>query len=184
MKKKIKPGVIWITGLSGAGKTTLAKILYTKLNAKYSNIKLLDGDILRKKLKIQSKKSFTYASRKKIGLKFSEICKKYEKKNYLVIIAVMVLIKDVQIWNKNNFKNYLDIYLNVPLSVLKKRDTKKIYKKFFQKKISNVAGLDLEYDAPRKPYIKINWKKTLYANIVASKVLKKLFKTNFSNPKK
>ena len=121
MKKKIKPGVIWITGLSGAGKTTLSKILYKKLKINYSNIKLLDGDVLRKKLNIKNKKSFTYNSRKKVGIKFSKICREYEKKNFLVIIAVMVLIEDVQTWNEKNLKNYLDIYLKVPLYILKKR---------------------------------------------------------------
>lgn len=179
MKKKIYPGVIWITGLSGAGKTTISKILYDKLKLEYSNIKILDGDLLRKKLGINhSKKSFTKYSRKKIGLKFSKICKEYEKKNYLVIIAVMVLIKDIHTWNKKNFKNYFDIYLNVPLKILIKRDPKKIYKRFFQNKIFNVAGLDLKYDVPRKPFLEVKWKKNLSAKNIALKVFSKLKKIN------
>ena len=49
MKKiKHKPGLLWITGLSGSGKSTISKIIYTKLKKKYSNIILLDGDVLRK----------------------------------------------------------------------------------------------------------------------------------------
>ena len=54
-KKIAKPGVIWITGLSGSGKTTIAKIIYGKLKTKYSNIKYLDGDSIRKKFKIKKK---------------------------------------------------------------------------------------------------------------------------------
>ena len=54
-KKKITPGVIWITGLSGSGKSTVAKIIVSKLKKKYSNILFLDGDNLRKKYKIKKK---------------------------------------------------------------------------------------------------------------------------------
>ena len=51
-KKKHKPGLLWITGLSGSGKTTISKMIYKNLKKNYSNIILLDGDKLRDKLKI------------------------------------------------------------------------------------------------------------------------------------
>ena len=65
MKLKINPGVIWITGLSGAGKTTVAEKLYNQLIKKYSNIKILDGDILRKKLNIKKNQKKLYILFKK-----------------------------------------------------------------------------------------------------------------------
>ena len=58
-KIKHKPGLLWITGLSGSGKTTISEIIYNKLKKKYSNIILLDGDILRKKLKVKTLNSFS-----------------------------------------------------------------------------------------------------------------------------
>tara|TARA_B100000579_G_scaffold382130_1_gene351123 strand:- start:239 stop:451 length:213 start_codon:yes stop_codon:yes gene_type:complete len=54
-KLNLQPGVLWITGLSGSGKTTISKILLAKLKKKYDNIILLDGDKLRKTLKIKKK---------------------------------------------------------------------------------------------------------------------------------
>ena len=84
MKKiKHKPGLLWITGLSGSGKSTISKIIYTKLKKKYSNIILLDGDVLRKKLKIKKTGSFSNSYRTKIGLKYVKVCKYYvtNKKN-------------------------------------------------------------------------------------------------------
>jgi len=72
MKKiKLKPGLLWITGLSGAGKTTISKIIYKKLKKKYSNIILLDGDQLRNKFNIPYIKvsgSFSNTYRTKVGL--------------------------------------------------------------------------------------------------------------------
>ena len=71
MKKiKHKPGLLWITGLSGSGKTTISKMIYYELKKKYSNIILLDGDILRNKLKIKKADHFLSNSRTKIGLAY------------------------------------------------------------------------------------------------------------------
>ena len=68
-KKKIitRPGVLWITGLSGSGKTTISKLIYAELKKKYRNIILLDGDNLRKKILDIPKSQFSYKGRKSIG---------------------------------------------------------------------------------------------------------------------
>ena len=171
----LNPGVLWITGLSGSGKTTISKIIINKLKKKYENIILLDGDKLRKKLKIKSKDTFTYIERKKIGLKYSKICKKYFNSNKFVIISVMALIKDVHKWNRSNISNYKDVYLEVPMKELKRRDPKKIYSKFEKKEISNVAGLDLKYDIPKNSSMKIRWKKNFSAQKIAKKIINKFF---------
>jgi len=86
----------------------------------------------------------------------------------------MALIKDVQTWNKKNLKNYTDVYLNVPLKELKKRDPKKLYKMFEEKKIKNLAGIDLKYDIPKKPKIYINWKKNNSPKNFAKKIIKRI----------
>ena len=167
----LKPGVLWITGLSESGKTKISKIIFLKLKKKYKNIVLLDGDKLRKKLNIRKINSFSYLSRKKVGLKYSKICKNLiNKKNY-VIISVMALIKFVHTFNKKNLINYNDVYLKVPIKELIRRDPKKIYEKFRKNKISNVQGLDLKYDEPNNPSLKIVWKKKLTPIRIANKIL-------------
>jgi len=79
----LKPGVLWITGLSESGKTKISKIIFLKLKKKYKNIVLLDGDKLRKKLNIRKINSFSYLSRKKVGLKYSKICKNFINKKIM-----------------------------------------------------------------------------------------------------
>ena len=81
MRRKIKPGLLWITGLSGSGKTTISKIVVKKLKKKYSNIIHIDGDKIRRKLNIKNKKSFTNSFRTEIGLRYVKICKQTIKKN-------------------------------------------------------------------------------------------------------
>ena len=77
-----------------------------------------------------------------------------------VVIAAMALIGDVQKEYKK-IKNNTDIFLDVPINELKKRDPKKLYKKFFAGQIKNMAGLDLKYDIPKKPSLFIKWNKSL-----------------------
>jgi len=172
MKKlKHKPGLLWITGLSGSGKTTISNIIYNDLKKNYSNIILLDGDVLRKKLKIRSSGSFSNNYRTKVGLKYVNLCKRYvNNRNKFVIIATMALISKVQNEYKK-IKNNFDIFLDVPIKELRKRDPKKLYKKFENKKINNMVGLDIKYDKPHKPSLYIKWKKSLTAIKISKKIL-------------
>ena len=170
-KSKHKPGLLWITGLSGSGKTTISNIIYNNLQKNYSNIILLDGDVLRKKLKIKSSGSFSNNYRTKVGLKYVNLCKRYvNNRNKFVIIATMALISKVQNEYKK-IKNNFDIFLDVPIKEHRKRDPKKLYKKFENKKINNMVGLDIKYDKPHKPSLYIKWKKSLTAFKISKKIL-------------
>ena len=177
-KKQLpKAGVLWLTGLSGSGKTTITKILYKRLRKKYNKIKLLDGDILRSREKIYySKNSFTKLNRIRIGKLYSRICKKFENEGFFVIIAVMALYREVHRYNRKKIKNYTEVFLDVPIKELIKRDPKKIYKKFFENKINNVTGLDLKYDKPKKSNIKIKWRKNILKENVVKKIILYLMK--------
>ena len=178
MKKNIKPGVMWITGLSGSGKTTLAKLFFFFIKRKFRKVIWLDGDNLRKKLKLNHKKS-TFSKKFRIGLgkKYSDIACKYQSKGFFVIMSVMALYREVFKYNRKKIKNYHEIFLNVPMSELKKRDPKKIYKRFKLGKIFNVAGLDLKYERPENPSLILNWRK----NTNKRKMLKNLQKYFQSN---
>ena len=174
-KTKHKPGLLWITGLSGSGKTTISKIIYSELKKNYSNIILLDGDILRNKLKIKKWDHFLSNSRTKVGLMYVNLCKRYvDDKKKFVIIATMSLKSIVQNKYKKIQNNY-DVFLDVPLKELKRRDPKNLYKKFRNKQISNIVGLDLKFDKPSNPSLNIKWNRNLTA-IKISKIVINLIK--------
>lgn len=171
IKKRKSSGLLWVTGLSGSGKSTISLRIKKILSKKYSNIILLDGDILRRKLKIKKSNFFTYQKRKILGLKYVALCKKLIKNNKFVIIAVMALVKDVQKSYKK-IKNNKDVFLDVPINELRKRDPKKLYKKYFEGKIKNMAGLDIKYDIPKKPSLFIKWNKAVTKRKILNKILK------------
>lgn len=169
--------VIWITGLSGSGKTTISKILKKKISAIYERVVHLDGDELRKCAStIITKNSFSSNDRKRIGLFYSKLAKKIANQNFVVIISVMALQKEVHIWNKKNIPNYYDVMLDVPIKELKLRDPKGIYKKYNQGKIKNLYGLDLQYDKIKKPWINIKWSKKLTKQLIVNLIFRKFFK--------
>ena len=167
-----KPFVLWITGLSGAGKTTIAKLLVKKIVK--NNLIHLDGDKLREILSINNKNTFSNQDRIKIGFIYSKLAKYLYDQGNIVIVSVMALNSKTFNWNKKNIKNYFEVFIDVPIAELVKRDPKGIYKKYKKGLIKNVAGLDLKFDKPTKPNLKIIWKPKLKPEEIANQIIAKL----------
>ena len=152
--------VIWVTGLSGAGKTTVSKNLSLRLKKSGLHPILLDGDILRglfKKNGNLSNDTYNRAERIKLALKYSHTCQILSSQGFTVIIATVSMFQEIYDWNRANFPNYFEIYLKVPLDELRRRDPKKIYQRYDAGDLSDVAGVDLSVDEPVKPNITLNF---------------------------
>lgn len=136
-------GVIWITGLSGAGKTTLARKLQEKINAKTI---LLDGDELRKVLDMQTG-LYDIEGRKKVASIYSRLSNMLSNQGFLVIIATISMYEEIREWNRKHIVRYIEIYLNVSEEERRNRDPKNLYKD----NKSNMAGVNLEVELPQNP---------------------------------
>ena len=147
--------VIWITGLSGAGKTTVAAALGQCLRERGLIPILLDGDILRNLFKSTNEigKTYSRVARIKLALKYAHLCKALSSQGFTVIIATISMYNEVYAWNRTNLPNYFEIYLKVPLKELRRRDPKKIYQRYDASDLSDVAGLDIAVDEPFEPYV-------------------------------
>ena len=94
MKKNNKKGILfWITGLSGAGKTTISKQIYKKIKNEYGKTIIINGDDIRKIFEL---KGYDYKDRKKIGLQYSKLLKKITDQNVNVIFAGIVMVEEVR----------------------------------------------------------------------------------------
>jgi len=147
----MKSKVFWITGLSASGKTTLARGLVSKLKELGLSSVLLDGDELREFMTIDSSKNFSRNARLELAIKYSKLCKLLSDQGITVVIATISLFKEVHQWNRKNIDKYYEIFLDVPIDELMKRDPKKIYERFRNGEMKNVAGLDLKVDFPMSP---------------------------------
>ena len=142
----IKGDIYWITGLSGAGKTSIGKLFYKKIKQKEPNTIFLDGDELRSILNV--KDSFSMEGRLAISYMYSKLCNFLANQKLNVVIATISMFEEVRVWNKKNIENYREVYIKVPMDILVKRDQKKLYSNSIKGKINNVVGLDLEFDEP------------------------------------
>jgi len=147
--------VIWITGLSGAGKTTVAEALGQSLGERNLTPILLDGDVLRDLFRSSDEISGTYIRDERIILayKYALLCKKLSSQGFTVIASTISMYDEIYAWNRTNLPNYFEIYLKVPLKELRRRDPKKIYQRYDAGDLSDVAGLDLAVDEPLEPHV-------------------------------
>ncbi|HMI76867.1 MAG TPA: adenylyl-sulfate kinase [Buchnera sp. (in: enterobacteria)] len=148
--------VLWFTGLSGSGKSTIAghleKILYKNNISTY----LLDGDNIRHGL--CSDLDFTEIDRKENIRRVGEVAKLMIDAGLVVLTALISPYqKDRNIVrNIIGDKNFLEIFVDTPLDVCKKRDSKHLYKKNKLGLLANFTGIDAMYEIPRKPDIYID----------------------------
>lgn len=150
----IQPGrVIWITGLSGSGKSTLGRRVVRALRRSGEPVVYLDGDELRAVLipQHQSDGAVDRDSRISLAKQYAALCGLLSRQGLTVVIATISMFREVHTWNRANIPNYLEIFLRVPLQVLRDRDPKGIYEAFAQGELSSVAGLDLKVDEPVAP---------------------------------
>mgnify|MGYP001367235182 CR=1 FL=1 len=145
---------LWITGLSASGKTTLSKLLVEQMRLEGEKVLLLDGDELRH---ILADEAYTREDRIALSMKYSKLCKLLTDQGINVVIAVIGLFHEIHEWNRVNIYNYTEVFINTPISELKKRDPKGVYKKYASGEIINVAGMDLEVDFPKSPEILLQW---------------------------
>ena len=137
--------VFWITGLSGAGKTTIGYLLYTKLKAQKNPIVFLDGDELRKVF--GNDLGYSKEDRLKSAFRNSRLCKLLSDQEIDVIFCTISMFDAIREWNRENIKNYFEIYLDVSLETLKDR------KNIYRENNNDIVGINVLAEIPKNPDI-------------------------------
>jgi len=143
--------VIWITGLSASGKSSLSCEVAARLRANGRNIVRLDGDELREVFGAvaTNTKNHGREGRLALAMQYAHLCRFLAGQGLTVVIATISLFKEIHDWNRVNLPNYFEVYLKVPLDELRRRDPKGFYRGFAAGELTNVAGLDLPVDEPQ-----------------------------------
>lgn len=144
-----KGTVYWITGLSGAGKTTIGKLIYQQLSAVRMNVVFLDGDILREVF--GDDLGHSSEDRIKSAMRNARLCKMLADQGIDVICATISMFNSCREWNRNNIENYKEIYLRVPMPVLIQRDQKQLYSRALKGEVDHVMGIDIRVEEPDNP---------------------------------
>lgn len=140
--------VIWLTGLSGAGKTTLAAALQKELQASI----LLDGDNMREVLSVLGGRGgYDQASRRNLALTYAGLARMLAVQGFTVIVATISLFHEVHRWNREHMPGYLEVFMDVPLAVRESRDPKGLYAQEKRGALTNLAGKSVEVELPLRP---------------------------------
>src|SRR5579863_10310577 len=144
------PGrVFWITGLSGAGKTSVGRELCDRLRAAGGKVTWLDGDDLRSA--IAEDLGHNASDRRRSAMRNARLCRLLADQGADVVCATISLFHEVQRWNRENIPGYREIYLRVPIEELRRRNSKGIYAGAQRGDTRDVVGLDVPAEAPEAP---------------------------------
>lgn len=147
--------VIWITGLSGAGKTTLAGLLARRFAECDDPCIVLDGDVLRALLAPSA--GHDREHRLRLARTYSFLCREIADRGLTVICATVSMFHSVQEWNRDNMPLYTEIYLRVPLAELRRRDPKGLYARASAGLQANIVGVDVVAEEPKQPDLTIDY---------------------------
>lgn len=166
--------VIWITGLSGAGKSTLAAALAPKLRKAGVPVVVLDGDELRAVLGTVDAGHHGRDARLALARRYAALCKLLAAQGLTVVIATISMFAEIHASNRRELPGYFEIYLDVPLDELRRRDPKNIYRRHAAGELSDVAGLDLAVDVPADAHFVATFEPGTTADDVANRVMRRL----------
>jgi adenylylsulfate kinase len=150
---KNKPCVIFLTGLSGSGKTTIANALMEKYKKSGVVPVLLDGDEIRK---VIQQNGFDEASRKKHNLNVGYMASLLEAQGNVVIVSLISPYADVRNTIREMCKHFIEVYLSTDINVCIQRDPKGLYAKALKGELKDFTGISAPYFAPEKPEVNID----------------------------
>jgi len=142
--------VVWFTGLSSAGKSTLAAAVKNELLARSIEVELLDGDAFRKTLSRDL--GFTVEDRSENVRRMGIIASVLASHGMVVLVAAVSPSRKSRADVRRMCNTFIEIYVNAPLDVCIARDVKGLYAKALRGEIQNMTGIDGQYEEPIEDY--------------------------------
>ncbi|MAB35198.1 MULTISPECIES: sulfate adenylyltransferase subunit CysN [Thalassospira] len=155
-QKGQQSAVLWFTGLSGAGKSTIANLVEKKLHAMGKHTYTLDGDNVRHGL--NKDLGFTDADRVENIRRVGETAKLFVDAGIITLVSFISPFKSERQFARSLVEDgeFIEVFIDTPIEVCEQRDVKGLYKKAREGKIANFTGIDSPYEAPEHPEITVN----------------------------
>ena len=145
---------VWFTGLSGAGKSTIASALAEELRRRNMKVEVLDGDVIRTNL--SKGLGFSKEDRDTNVLRVGWVAEVLSRNGVAVIAALISPYRETRNAVRSRIKNFVEVYVNAPLEEVIRRDVKGLYKKALAGEIKNFTGISDPYEPPENPEVVCN----------------------------
>jgi adenylylsulfate kinase len=176
--------VIWLTGLPGSGKTTIAKALQPRLKESGFKVELLDGDIVRKELSPEL--GFTKKDREIHARRVIYLGKLLSRNGIISIVCLISPYREFRRYARSEItinNNFYEVHVKCSLETCMKRDPKGLYKKALSGEIKDLTGLQDPYEEPENPEVIVNTEEQTLeecVNVILNRVLQTY--TNVKTP--
>jgi len=142
--------VIWLIGLSGAGKTTIGRHVYEMYKEKYQNTVFIDGDEIRKIFgDSETVESYTIKGRRKNAERITELCAWLDRQDIHVVCCILSIFPEMRKLNPERFSSYFEAYIKVPMENIRRKDGKGLYSAAINNEIKNVVGVQIPFPEPK-----------------------------------
>lgn len=154
--KDATPCVVWLTGISGAGKSTVARKVETRLHALGRHTVVLDGDDMRRGLNRDL--GFTDADRMESTRRVAEVAALMRAAGLTVIVALISPFRSARAMARSLVPAgaFFEIHVDTPIEIAEARDPKSLYRKARRGEIADFTGIDSPYEAPERPELRLD----------------------------
>ena len=141
--------VIWLTGLSGAGKSTIANAIVRKLDGRLPELVQIDGNVIRDIF--GPSLGFDESARKEQIGRIQRLAKFLADQGQCVLVSALYSHLDLMRWNRNQLPNYFEILIDASLELVQKRDPRGLYAKAQAGQMPDIVGIDVPWHKPQAP---------------------------------
>jgi len=152
-RRQVDPAVVWFTGLSGSGKSTVAEAVFTELTSRGYKTERLDGDTIRS---IFPRTGFTREDRDAHIRRVGYLASRLEENGVFVVASLVSPYQDSRDFVRSLCRNFIEVYISTPIEECERRDVKGLYARARRGEIKNFTGIDDPYEPPANPDIDID----------------------------
>jgi adenylyl-sulfate kinase len=164
--------VIWITGLSGAGKSTICNALHEILKADLPELVILDGDVVR--AAFGHNLGYIEEDRIKQAHRLQSLARVLSDQGLIVIVGVLYNNEELLAWNRAELDDYFEVYLKASLDTVQSRDPKGLYAKRKSGELSDVVGIDIPWHEPENSDLILDMDEPSRPNAMALQIVESI----------